>query len=125
MPVLEEELNAQKMVRQAGEVRLRKIVHTELKHFTVPVMKEEVVVERVPPSEAATDKVASESAFKEKTIVVPVAEEEVTVTKQPVVKEEVRVHKKRTTENREISDEVRKEEVQIDQDVPREHRKRK
>jgi len=117
VPVVEEELNAQKTVRQAGEIHLRKVVHTELKHFTVPVMKEEIRIEHVPVTERlATEAGAlkSEAAFQEKTINVPVMEEEVTVIKRPVVKEEVRVHKERTFEQRDVSGEIKKEEVQVE-----------
>jgi len=116
MPIVEEELEAQKTVRQAGEVRLRKVVHTELKHFTVPVMKEEVRIERTPVTDR-TANVSEADAFREKTVAVPIMEEEVTVTKRPVVKEEVRVDKTRTEEEREVTGEVRKEDVQVDQDV--------
>lgn len=124
VPVREEELQAHKTVRQSGEVRLRKIVHTELKQFTVPVMREEVEIERVPASEATPlDPAAEGDAFKEETITVPVMEEEVTITKRPVIKEEVRVHKKRSEEERTVSDQVRKEEVQVDEDAPRKRRK--
>lgn len=122
MPVVEEELETQKTIRQAGEVRLHKIVHTELKHFTVPVMKEEVMVDRVPASDTSGG-LSADDAFKEKTIAVPIMEEEVTVTKRPVVKEEIRVQKSRTEEQHEVSEEVRKEDVKIDQDVSDKRRK--
>jgi uncharacterized protein (TIGR02271 family) len=123
IPVMEEELEAQKTVRKAGEVRLRKIVHSELRHFTVPVMKEEVVVERAPVHEDSSADMRGDSDFKEETIAMPVMEEEVTAVKRPVVKEEVRLRKKRTEEQREVSDTVRKEEVEVDEDVPGKRRK--
>lgn len=123
IPVVEEELEAQKTMRQAGQVRLRKVVHTELRHFTVPVTREQVTIDRVPASEA-TSSIDNADTFKEKTIAVPIMEEDVTVTKRPVVKEEVRVQKTREEEQREVSGEVRKEEVEIDEDVPRKNRKR-
>jgi uncharacterized protein (TIGR02271 family) len=125
VPVMEEQLHAEKKQHQAGEVRLRKVVHTEMKHFTVPVAKEEVKVERLPASEArsAESLASGEDAFKEETISIPVMEEEVTASKHPVMKEEVRLHKVRTEEQRDISDEVRKEDVEIDEDVPDKRRK--
>jgi uncharacterized protein (TIGR02271 family) len=115
IPVMEEELEATKTMRQTGEVQVRKIVHTELKHFTVPVQKEEVRIERTPVSR--TDEAArmadARGAFKESTIKVPVMEEEVTISKRPVVKEEVRITKEQQTEQRDVSGEIRKEEVDI------------
>jgi len=115
IPIAEEQLEAQKTVRETGQVKIRKIVHSELKHFTVPVMKEEVRVERVPASEgAALGSTAQDiGTFEEKVVNVPVMEEEVTISKRPVVKEEVRVTKERQTEQRDITEEVRKEDVDI------------
>lgn len=125
VPVMEEELQAQKTLRQAGEVKLRKIVHTELKHFTIPVMREEVRVERVPASEstATTGTLQDAGAFKEKTVSVPVMEEEVTITKRPVLKEEVRLTKERIEESQDVSGEVRKEKVEVEgEDAIRRHK---
>jgi uncharacterized protein (TIGR02271 family) len=116
VPLMEEKLDAQKTVHQAGEVTIRKVVHTELRHFTVPVMREEVRIERTPVSETeASSKVEGEAAFQESTIKVPIMQEEVVVSKRPVVKEEVRISKQRRAENREISEEVKKEEVDIEE----------
>jgi uncharacterized protein (TIGR02271 family) len=119
VPIAEEELQASKTIREAGKLKLRKLVHTELRHFTIPVMREEVRVDRVRVPEgqtttanrtAATD----QRAFREQEVNIPVMEEEVTVTKRPVVKEEVRVSKERMTEERPVSGEIRKEEVRIE-----------
>jgi stress response protein YsnF len=43
-------------------------------------------------------------------------EEEVTISKRPVIKEEVRISKERTTTERPVEGEVRKEEVKIEGD---------
>jgi uncharacterized protein (TIGR02271 family) len=50
-------------------------------------------------------------------------EEDVTVTKRPVVKEEIRLRKMQAEEERDVSDAVRKEEVEIDEDLPERRRK--
>lgn len=112
IPLAEEQLEAAKVVRETGSVQVRKVVHSELRHFTVPVMREEVRIERVSPSdrEAITPDQAS---FKEETITVPVREEEIVVQKRPVVREEVRITKEQQQREQEISGEVRKEEVEI------------
>lgn len=107
----EEELQAQKHVRQAGEVRVRKDVVTERKQIEVPVMREEVHVERVPASAASG--VASD-AFREDTISVPVREEEVEITKTPRVREEVRVTRTPHVEERRVEGEVRHEEARVE-----------
>jgi len=113
IPVSEEKLEAVKVARQAGEVRLRKVVHTELKHLTVPVSKEEVVVERTPVNEVR-DTSAKDIDFRDETISVPVMEEEIEIRKRPVVKEEIRIKKEARTEERTVSGEVRSEEVKVE-----------
>jgi len=114
VPIVEEELNAEKIQKQVGEVKVRKIVHTELRHFTVPVTREEVSITRVPASAQAESLPPGEASFQETTINVPVMEEEVKITKRPVVKEEIRISKERTTEEKVVEGEIRKEDVSIE-----------
>src|SRR5688572_27913038 len=46
----QEQLHVQKTPQETGEARIRKEVHTEHKKLDVPVMREEVVIERRPAS---------------------------------------------------------------------------
>jgi uncharacterized protein (TIGR02271 family) len=112
MRVHEEELRAVKQPVQAGEVKVRKEVHTEQKTVQVPVEREEVVIERHPvgerPASAADIKPGQE-------IRIPVKEEQVRVEKQPVVKEEVTVGKRKVQDTEQVSGTVRKEEVKVEQ----------
>lgn len=116
IPVREEELEAQKRVKES-EVNIRKEVRTETQHMEVPVRKEDVIVERVPVDESRTAEMGGE-AFREEDIRIPVMEEEVEVTKRPVVKEEVRVRKEVRTETEPVSGEVRKEDVTVSPSKP-------
>ncbi len=52
-------------------------------------------------------------AFREDETRIPLMEEEVQVSKRPVVKEEVRAHKTTRTETRDVSGEVRKEDIEV------------
>lgn len=105
----EEELRATKQPVQAGEVEIRKEVHTERKQITVPVEREEVVIERHPVAERpATGGMHAEE------IRIPVREEKVTVTKQPVVREEVTVGKRAVHDTKTVTGEVKKEELVVD-----------
>jgi len=109
--VKEEELHAHKHPVEAGEVRVRKEVHTEHKTVEVPVRKAEVVIERHAPTgrgAGAWDIGPGEE------IRVPVMEERVTVEKTPVVKEEVSVGKRVVHETERVAGEVRKEEVHVE-----------
>jgi len=116
IPLREEELAAEK-TRKEDEVVLHKVVHTEMKHMEVPVEKEELVIERVPAGQAGAsdiDETSSSSAFREEETRIPIMEEEVQVSKRPVVKEEVRARKQTRTEKRDVSGEVRKEDVEVE-----------
>jgi uncharacterized protein (TIGR02271 family) len=122
IPVREEELEAQKRARES-EVEIHKEVYTETERMEVPVQKEDVVVERVPVDETRAADVGGR-AFQEEELRIPLKEEEVEVTKRPVVKEEVRVRKDTSTENQEVSGEVRKEKVKVSPQRPSDKEKK-
>lgn len=111
VPVVEEELIAEKRVREAGEVRVHKDVTTEHRQISVPVTKEEVRVERVPADASAK---VGEGAFEEGTMSIPVREEEVEIRKRPVVREQVRVSRTARQEERRADADVRREDVRIE-----------
>ncbi len=113
VPVAEEELDVTKRDREAGEVRLRKDVVTETKHVDVPVTREEVHVDRVPTSNR--DATGEGKLFQKDTVSVPVHEEEIEITKRPVVKEEVRLRKDRIVEQRAADEDIKKERVDVDE----------
>ncbi len=122
IPLKEERLEAEKVVRQKGEVRVRKVVHTEMKNFTVPISKEDVIIERRPVT--GEESVPKETAaFKEEEIKIPIMEEEAKVVKKPVVKEEVTISKKAHIEHEKVSGEVKKEELHIDRGEDQEKKK--
>jgi len=112
--VVEEELHASKRPVEAGEVRVRKEVHTEQKTIEVPVRKEEVVIERHAVS--GREGIAAGDIRPGEEIRVPVMEEQVTVEKTPVVKEEVTVGKRVVEETERVAGQVRKEEVRVERE---------
>ena len=105
----EEELAAGTREREAGEVRVQKNVRTDRESIEVPTRHEEVSVERVPLSGEA-----SEAEIGEDEVSVPVTEEEVVVSKKPVVKEEVRIKKDVVEDTQVVEEDVRREEIDID-----------
>jgi uncharacterized protein (TIGR02271 family) len=110
----EEELQPQKVQRQAGEVTVTKNVVEETKTIEVPVRREEVHVERRPVTDAtAAD--PGQAAFSQEgqTLRVPVMEEDVQVTKTVRPVEEVEVTKTGREETRQVSDTVRREEFDV------------
>ena len=109
----EERLRAEKHPVATGEVSIHKDVRTETKSVEVPVQREEVIVERTPAhGRAARGAVAGDICEGEE-IRVPVYEEQVEVTKEPVVAEEVRVGKRVVQDTEHVSGEVRKEELEV------------
>jgi uncharacterized protein (TIGR02271 family) len=114
MQRIEEELVAGTRKREVGAVRLRKRVKTDREQLRVPKRREEVHVDRV-----SVNREASEAEIGEDEFFVPVSEEEVVVEKKPVVKEEIRLHKEIVEEEEVVERDVRKEEVDIDDQTER------
>jgi uncharacterized protein (TIGR02271 family) len=111
VPLAEEKLAAEKTAREKGGVTIHKEVKTETKRVDVPIKKEEVTVSR---TAADRPPAPGEATFKESSVSVPVVEEEVEVTKRPVVREEVRATKSSHEEMRSAEAEVRREEARIE-----------
>ena len=106
-----EMLRAVKQKVEKGEIRLRKDIVTENQTISVPVTREEVVVEGVSAGEAEP---LSGSIGDEGEIRVPVSEERVNVVKEPVVTGEVRVRKRAVQDNQQVTDTVRHEQVRVE-----------
>ncbi len=105
----EEELRAGTREREAGALNVRKRVVTERQQMEVPTRREEVTVDRVP-----VEGEASETDIGDDEVRVPVTEEEVVVEKRPVAKEEVRIRKDVVEDTETVEEDVRREEVDVD-----------
>ena len=115
----EEELRVGKTEREAGRARLRKYVVTENVTETVPVTREEVRVEREPVTDANVDDALSGPEISEQEHEVVVHEEEPVVEKRTVPKERVRMTKDTVTDEEQVSEELRKEQIETEGDVRR------
>jgi uncharacterized protein (TIGR02271 family) len=111
----EEELAAGTRERQSGQLKIRKRVRTDRESIEVPTRHEEVSVERVPLSEGT----ATEAQIGEDEVSVPVTEEEVVVEKRPVAKEEVRIRKDVVEDTEVVEEDVRREEIEVDDETTR------
>jgi uncharacterized protein (TIGR02271 family) len=107
-------LRAVKQRVQTGEIRLRKDIVTENQTINVPVTREDVIVERVTAEQAGSRPGAVGPIGEGEEIRIPVSEERVTVTKEPVVTGEVRVQKRAVQDTQQVSDTVRHEEVRVE-----------
>ena len=110
----EEELRAGTREREAGEVGVRKTVRTDRESVEVPTRHEEVTVDRVP-----VEGEVSETEIGDDEVAMPVTEEEVVVSKQPVVKEEIRIRKDVVEDTQIVEEDVRREEIDVEDETTR------
>jgi uncharacterized protein (TIGR02271 family) len=110
----EEELRVGTAEREAGRVRLRKYVVEDEVTQTVPVRREEVRVEREPITDANVGEAMDGPEISEEEHEVVLHEEEPVAEKRTVPKERVRLDKDAHTEEREVSETLRKEEIDVD-----------
>jgi len=109
LQLVSEVLRVRKERVPQGEVRLRKEVRTEQQNIQVPVSREELVIERAEGTGSANRGIGTDQEIR-----VPLSEEQVRVEKQPVVREEVKVGKRRVEEVRNVGDQVRHEELHVE-----------
>ena len=112
----EEELRVGTTARERGRARLRKYVTTEQVTQTVPVQREQVRLEREPITDANLDAATSGPDISEEEHEVVLREEEPVVEKRVVPKERVRLDTETVTDERQVSEEVRKEQLDVDRD---------
>lgn len=109
MQVSEEELEIGKRVVTAGEVRVRKHVETEHVREVVPVMREDVTIERrpLPPGAGLEPRTEGDTTY------IPIIEEELVITKRFVAREELVIRKRQVTEEQVVEETIRRETPEI------------
>jgi uncharacterized protein (TIGR02271 family) len=106
----EEQLAISKREVGAGEVGIHKRVHEENVVHTVPVRREEVIVERRPLSGVADPH--AHIANQDETLRVALHREEVVTEKRVVPTEEVIVRKKQVTDHQQVGATLRSEHLE-------------
>jgi uncharacterized protein (TIGR02271 family) len=112
----EEQLHVGTETQESGRARLRKYVVTEQETVTVPVQREEVRIEREPITDANRGEALDGPAISEEEHEVVLHEERPLVQKETVPVERVRLDKEKVTEQRQVTEEVRKEQIDTDGD---------
>ncbi len=107
----EEELRVGTTRREAGRARLRKYVVTEEVTKTVPVQREEVRLEREPITDENAGAALDGPEISEEEHEVVLHAEEPVVEKRVVPQERVRMGTETIGEEREVSEQVRKEQI--------------
>jgi len=109
----EEELRVGVASRETGRARLRKSIVTENVTQTVPVKREEVRIEREPITDANRAAAGTGADLSEEEHEVTLTAEEAVVQKNVVPKERVRMDKDTVTEQQQVSEELRKEQIDV------------
>jgi uncharacterized protein (TIGR02271 family) len=112
----EEELRVGTASQERGRARLRKYVVTENVEKTVPVQREEVRLEREPITDANVDQALDGPEISEEEHEVVLHEEQPVVEKRTVPKERVALHKDTVTDERQVSEQLRKEQIEPEGD---------
>jgi uncharacterized protein (TIGR02271 family) len=110
----EEELHVGTTQQESGRARLRKYVVEDEVTKTVPVQREEVRIEREPITDANAGAATDGPAISDEEHEVVLHEEEVVAEKRAVPKERIRMDKETVTDEQQVSETVRKEEVDVD-----------
>jgi uncharacterized protein (TIGR02271 family) len=110
----EEHLEVGTRREQAGKARLRKYVVTEQQNVSVPVSREEVRLEREPITESNRGDAMSGPDISEEEHEITLEKEEVVVQKKATPVERVRMSKDTVTDEQQVTEQVRKEQIEMD-----------
>ncbi|WP_433717306.1 PRC and DUF2382 domain-containing protein [Actinoplanes sp. CA-051413] len=113
----EERLVADTRTEEAGRARLRKYVVTEQEQVTVPVSREEVRLEREPITDANRGSALDGPDISEEEHEVTLHAERPVVDTEAVPVERVRLGKETVTDEERVSGEVRKEQIEFDDET--------
>jgi uncharacterized protein (TIGR02271 family) len=114
MTLSEERLKVGTQTVEAGRARLRKYVVTENVTQTVPVSHEEVTIQREPITDANVGNAMDGPAISEEEHEVVLHAEQPVVAKEAVPVERVRLGTETVTEQQQVTESVRKEQVDTD-----------
>lgn len=115
LKLYEERLVANKTRRKAGEVAIGKHVETETERVSIPIEKEQVIVERVTPTNVGRPVAPGEATFAEGEVArMEIYEETPDIHKEAVLREEVKVSKQVEQDTVNAQETLRREELDID-----------
>ncbi len=114
----EERLQVGTQQAEVGRARLRKYIVTENATTTVPVSREQVRVEREPITESNAGQALDGPDLSEDEHEVVLHAEKPVVAKETVPVERVRLGTETVTEEQTVSEQVRKEQIETDGDLP-------
>ncbi|MGZ8246315.1 YsnF/AvaK domain-containing protein [Methylomagnum sp.] len=117
IPVAEERLTLSKRKVETGRVRIVKRVAAHEEDVDEPLVRETVQVERVPVNRTINEPVPVR--YEGDTMIVPVFEETLVVEKRLILREELRITKRRAESHKSRRATLRREEVSVERTPPR------
>ena len=112
VPLSKEEVNVGKRTVSAGDIKIHKKITTEQVNVPVELKREDAVIERVPAHEMQE---GGKEPFQEEHVEVPLSREEPVVEKTTHLTGGAPARKIEGTEQRTVQENVRREEVDIDE----------
>lgn len=112
VPVMVEELDVQKHTMETGRVRINKVIREREELVDEPLLREEVLIERVPINRFVEEAIPLRSEGD--TIIVSLLEEVPVVQKRLMLKEELRITVRRVEAHKPISVTLRSEEATVE-----------
>lgn len=111
VPVIQEQVTFDKKIVETGKVRISKRVSQHEELIDVPILREQVSVERVPFNQVV--EAPPQIRHEGDTMIIPIVEEQVFYQKRLVLVEELRVRKQIIEEHNPQQITLMKEEVEI------------
>jgi len=111
IPVVEEEIDATTRAVKTGSVRVDKHVEKRLRKIEAPLIHEDVEIHRVPVNRVVD--AAPKSRRTGDTLIIPVVEEELVITKRLVLKEEIHLITRRSKDRSVQEVELNRETAEI------------
>jgi uncharacterized protein (TIGR02271 family) len=113
LPVMEETLAVDTRRVETGRIRIHKTVHEREELVDPPLLREEVVIERVPVNRVVEGPIPVR--YEGDTMIVSLLEEVLVVETRLLVTEELRITTRRTETHRPVPVTLRREDVTIEQ----------
>ena len=113
IPVVEEKVSVSKRLVETGKVRISKKVTEQQTPVSIPLLREQYDIERVPVNQVV-DTPPPAMRYEGETTIIPVLREVMVVQKRFEIMEEIRITKRKTesTDTQQVV--LRKEEVHIE-----------
>lgn len=109
LQIKEEKLDIAKKWIQTGDVKIHKEIFSEEKKFTIPIQREELVIEK---KIIASDTLKDEDS-ETQIIRIPLAEEQVEFSKHKVILEDISIYKQQIKDIEHIEETLKKEKPKV------------